>query len=284
VGTRIAAFAAGSVLLLVIAFVAVEAGGALLDPGIGRFFGDSRWLPTAGEFGIVPLLAGSGLVAMGALAIGAPLGVATAVFGQFYAPARLRWLHRRLIELLAGIPSVVYGLWGLVVLVPLIARWGGSGQSLLTATIVLALMIVPTVALTADAALAAVPRAHLRGAAALGMGRWAIASRVALPGARFGIGSGIVLAAGRAVGETMAVLMVAGNVAQVPSGLLDPVRTLTVNIALEMSYATAGHRSTLFATGLLLMLVVAALLAGLSLLREASHASASPSGMPVSRG
>ncbi len=258
--TRAAAIAAGSLFVLVASFIAVEAGGAFLDPGIGRFLRDTRWLPTAGEYGVWPLLIGSGLIAGGAVAVGAPLGIATALFGRFYAPPRLRWIHRRLVELLAGIPSVVYGLWGLVVLVPLVARWGGSGQGLLTATAVLALMILPTVALTADAALAAVPERHLEGAAALGLGRWAIARRVALPGARFGIATGVVLATGRAVGETMAVLMVAGNVVQVPKSLLDPVRTLTANIALEMSYATTGHRAALFATGLLLMGVVAMLL------------------------
>jgi phosphate transport system permease protein len=279
-GTRLSAFAAASVLLLVAAFVAREAGGALFEPGLGHFFGDARWLPTAGEFGVLPLLLGSALTTIGAVLIGAPLGIANAVFGRFYAPRRIQWVHRRLIELLAGIPSVVYGLWGLVVLVPLVSQWGGSGQSLLTATVILALMILPTVALTSDAALAAVPREHLDGAVALGLGRWSTLWRVALPGARRGIATGIVLATGRAVGETMAVLMVAGNVVQVPSSVLDPVRTLTANIALEMSYATSGHRAALFATGLLLMAVVSTLLALLAQRRG----SVRPASAEASRG
>jgi len=161
--------------------------------------------------------------------------------------------------LLAGIPSVVYGFWGLVTLAPLVRQWHPPGVSLLTAILVLTLMILPTVALTVDAALAAVPVIHLRAAAALALSRWGMIRAVILPQARSGIASGMLLAAGRALGETMAVLMVAGNVVQQPHSLFDSVRTLTANIALEMAYAMGDHRAALFVSGLALLLMVLAL-------------------------
>lgn len=158
--------------------------------------------------------------------------------------------------LLAGIPSVVYGLWGLTVLVPLVSQWEPPGASLISAMLILALMILPTVALTSEAALAAVSHANLQGASALGLSRKGIVLGVALPSARKGIQTGVILATMRALGETMAVLMVAGNVVQTPTSLFDPVRMLTANIALEMPYAMGEHRAALFASGLLLMLIV----------------------------
>ena len=156
---------------------------------------------------------------------------------------------------------MVFGLWGLVVLVPLIARVGPPGQSVLAGVLVLAVMILPTIALVADAALGAVPEDTLRGGAAAGLSRWALVRSLALPSARAGIATGILLGTGRALGETMAVLMVTGNVVQVPGSLLAPVRTLTANIALEMAYATDAHRSALFVSGLALALVTIALVA-----------------------
>lgn len=164
-------------------------------------------------------------------------------------------------ETLAGIPSVVYGLWGLMVLVPAIARIGPPGQSVLAGVLVLALMILPTIALVSDAALGAVPETHLRGAAAAGLSRWAIVRSIALPSARSGILTGTLLGTGRALGETMAVVMVTGNVVQVPDSLLAPVRTLTANIALEMAYATDAHRAALFVSGLVLALLTIGLVA-----------------------
>jgi len=164
-----------------------------------------------------------------------------------------------MLNLLAGIPSVVYGLWGLTELVPLIGRWQPPGASLLAAILVLTLMILPTVALTSFSALAAVPGDILAGAAALGITRKGQIISVALPAARNGISGGVLLAMARALGETMAVLMVAGNVVQNPTGLFEPVRSLTANIALEMAYATDHHRAGLFASGLFLTLLVLAL-------------------------
>lgn len=266
--TSAAAFVAGSVVLLVLTFLLQEAWPALSRIGLTRFVTDDGWYPSSDRFNFLPMLTATLLTTAGAVAIAAPLGIGSAIFSQFYAPAMLSAWYRRLVQLLAGIPSVVYGLWGLVVLVPIIAQLGGTGQGLLTATTVLALMILPTVALTAEVALAAVPPEQLQGAAALGLGRWAIAKGVAIPSARRGIGAGVMLATARALGETMAVLMVAGNVVAMPTSLTGPVRTLTANIASEMAYASADHRSVLFISGLLLMAAVGVIVLGVEWLRR----------------
>jgi phosphate transport system permease protein len=182
-------------------------------------------------------------------------------------PAPLASILGRGLTIFAGVPSVVYGLVGLSVLVPWIAAWQPPGASLLAATLVLAAMILPTIAISADAALAAVPPEYHHGAAALGMSRSRTVVGVLLPAASRGVAAGVVLAFARALGETLAVVMVAGNVVQLPGGLFDPVRTLTANIALEMAYATGTHRSALFASGLALMVLVLGL-AGLGRVRR----------------
>jgi phosphate transport system permease protein len=255
------AIAAGAIVLLIILFLLRESAPILQKVGLLRFFRDPTWHPTSGEFGVVPMLWGSLLVTLGAVLIATPLGILSAIFCQYYAPPRIAPLYRRLIELLAGIPSVVYGLWGLVVLVPWVSRIHPPGASLLTGILVLALMILPTMTLVADASLANVPAANLKGAAAIGLNRWAIVRGVAIPTAKAGLITGVVLATGRAIGETMAVLMVCGNVVQVPDSLFSPVRTLTANIALEMAYAMNDHRSALFVSGLILMGLIAVLVA-----------------------
>lgn len=248
-----------AIVLVIAAFVLLESLPALHTVGVARFVTDASWHPAggaaAGRFNLVPILAGSVLATAGALALAAPLGFASALFCQFYAPPALALLHRRVIELLAGIPSVVYGFWGLVVLTPAIRAWQPPGQSLLAAIVILAIMVLPTIALLAEAGLRAVPKPYLYGAAALGLSRWATIRGVALPAARGALVGAVVLATGRAVGETMAVLMVAGNVVQVPASVFDPVRVLTANIALELGYALGHHRSALFVTGLVLMVV-----------------------------
>jgi len=216
--------------------------------------------PERRQFGALAMMAATLATTVGALVLAVPLGIAAGLFNALLAPAPVARFHRALVEVLAGIPSVVFGLWGLVVLVPLIGRGHGSGQGLLAASIVLALMLLPTVTLSTEAALRAVPSELLHGAAVLGLGPLARARLVALPAARRGVLAGIVLATGRAIGETMAVLMVAGNVVAWPAGLRDPLRTLTGNIALEMGYATSEHRAVLFVIGLVLM-ACAALLA-----------------------
>jgi phosphate transport system permease protein len=197
---------------------------------------------------------------MGAVVIAGPVGVCSALFSQFYAPVWLRSCFRRIVALLNGIPSVVFGFWGLVVLVPLINQIQTPGQSLIAGILVLSLMVLPTIVLTADAALQSVPPRYLDAAAATGLGRSAVILNIALPSARDGILAGLVLAAARAIGETMAVVMVCGNIVQVPDSIFSPVRTITANIALEMGYAQAEHRSAMFVTGLALLMLVALLL------------------------
>ncbi len=254
------ALLAASLVLLVLGFVLGEARDALGREGWSKFVAGGTWHPADRQFGLLAMAAATAATTLGALLLAAPLGVGAGLFNALIAPRPVARMHRTLVEVLAGIPSVVYGLWGLVVLVPLIGGGERSGQGLLAASIVLALMLLPTIALSTEAALLAVPEELLLGAAALGLGPVARARRVALPAARRGILAGLVLATGRAIGETMAVLMVAGNVVAWPAGLRDPLRTLTGNIALEMGYATAEHRSVLFVVGLVLMLGVALLI------------------------
>jgi phosphate transport system permease protein len=238
-------------------FLVGESLPALANVGVGRWLGDPAWHPAReasdGQFLLVPMIAGTLAATACAVLLAAPVGLASAAFAEFYAaPLVARW-YRHLIELLAGIPSVVYGFWGLVVLVPWIRQVQPPGASLLAASLILAVMILPTIALLSQAALAAVPRSYIHAAAALGLNRTAIVWRLVFPAAISGIFTAILLAAARALGETMAVLMVAGNVVQVPASLFAPMRTLTANIALELGYAMGDHRSTLFASGLLLL-------------------------------
>jgi phosphate transport system permease protein len=252
---KAAAALAGGITLLIVTYLLLGSLPALRAVGPLRFLADPSWNPVQGAYNLAPMIAGTLAVAAGAVLLATPLAVASAVFGRFYVRGTLSRAHRRLLETLAGIPSVVFGLWGLMVLVPAIARIGPPGQSVLAGVLVLALMILPTIALVGDAALGAVPEEPLRGGAAAGLSRWAIARSIALPAARPGILVGVLLATGRALGETMAVVMVTGNVVQVPESLLAPARTLTANIALEMAYATDAHRSALFVSGLVLALL-----------------------------
>lgn len=257
--TRTSAAVSATIVLFVLAFLVRESWPALWSLGLSRFFTDASWHPLSGEFQLTPMIVATLLTSLGAICLAVPFGVASAVFVCFYAPPAVAAWHRRLVELLAGIPSVVFGLWGLTVVAPLVSRLGGSGQNVLTATLVLALMVLPTVAVFADAALRSVSRESIEGAAALGLERFAIVWNIALPGARRGTVSGAVLALTRALGETMAVLMLAGNIPAVPTSPLSPVRTLNANIALELGYASTTHRSILFVSGVLLLAVVASL-------------------------
>lgn len=251
-----------TVVLLVVGFLIREATPAIRDLGVTRFFTDDSWHPLSSKFNLTPMIVATFVTSLGAMLIAFPLGIGSALFASLYAPAGLATVYRRLIEVLAGIPSVVIGLWGLVVLAPIIANWGGSGQNLLTATIVLGLMTLPTIALLSESAIRAVPREWIQGAAALGMQRSGIVLKVILPAARRGIGGAVLLSLTRALGETMAVLMVAGNIVEFPQSILAPGRTLNANIALELGYASAAHRSVLFVSGLVLMLVVSFIVVG----------------------
>ncbi len=252
---------AGSIVLFIMIFLILEAFPALQHIGLIRFFTDFSWHPVEGLYNLTPMLWGTMFAMAGSVLIATPLGILSAVFCHYYAPPALAGLYRRLIELLAGIPSVVYGFWGLVVLVPLIGELHPPGPSLLAGILILTAMILPTIALTADASLASVPPQYVRGATALGLPRWATIRGVVLPAAKSGLFTGVILGTGRAIGETMAILMVCGNVVQTPSSLFDPVRTLTANIALEMAYALGDHRAALFVSGLVLMAMIVALIA-----------------------
>ena len=251
---------AGSIVLFIVTFLIVEALPALQHIGLVRFFTDSSWYPAEGLYNLTPMLWGTLFAMAGSVLIATPLGILSAVFCHYYAPPTLAGPYRRLIELLAGIPSVVYGFWGLVVLVPLIGELQPPGPSLLAGILILTVMILPTIALTADASLAGIPPQYARGAAALGLPLWATIRSVVLPAAKSGLFTGVILETGRAIGETMAILMVCGNVVQTPSSLFDPIRTLTANIALEMAYALGDHRAALFVSGLLLMAMILALI------------------------
>lgn len=242
----------GSLALFIAMFLVVQAWPVLSHLGLGDVFGDHAWYPLDGEFGMAAMLLSTLLVSVSALLLAAPLGMCSALFMVFVAPAGARQAMYAVMGLLAGTPSVVFGLWGLTVLVPWLAAQHPPGTSMLSAMLVLALMTLPTVALTSASALQAVPRSLRLASDALGLSLRRYVMSVALPAARAGIVSGLVLALARALGETMAVLMVAGNVAQWPGSLLDPVRVLTANIALEMAYATGTHRAALFATGVVL--------------------------------
>lgn len=253
---RLLSLLAGVILLIVVAFLILESWPALQHIGPASFFMDQDWFPTENLYLLTPMVWATLLVSLGSIIFAAPLGILSAVFCHYYAPQWLASWYRRVIELLAGIPSVVYGLWGLVVLVPLIGRLHPPGPSLLAGILVLSFMILPTVMLMAHASFSHIPASYIQSATALGLGRWSMIRSVILPSARAGLFTGILLGIARALGETMAILMVSGNVVQTPSNLFDPVRTLTANIALEMAYALDDHRSALFVTGLFLMGIV----------------------------
>ncbi len=243
-------------VVLIIAFLIVESLPAFSEISFIRFLSDPSWHPLEDQFNLSAMLWGSLWVTLGAVLVAAPLGVTAAIFCHFYAPPSVAATFRRIVELLAGIPSVVYGFWGLVVLVPFIAQYQPPGASLLAGILVLALMIIPTITLLSDECFSRNDTNYPLNAYALGLSKWTIIRHIILPLSKRGIGTGIVLATSRALGETMAVLMVCGNIAQNPDSIFDPIRTLTANIALEIAYATDYHRSALFVTGLLLMLAV----------------------------
>ena len=251
------ALSAVSVLLLLTLFIFREGLPIFSKVGVMNFLLGLKWAPGKNAFGILPMIAGSVWVTGGALVLGVPLGLASALFLSEIAPLRLSRIMKPAIELLAAIPSVVYGFIGLVVLVPLIRSvLGGPGFSVLASSVVLAIMVLPTIISISYDALKAVPVSFREGSLALGASRWQTMIMVLVPGARSGIVAGIILGMGRAVGETMAVIMVAGNATTVPRTPLDPVRTLTSNIALEMGYASGDHRTALFATGVVLFAII----------------------------
>ena len=259
-GLLLVAFSAVAMIFLIAYLIFREGVPLVAKTGVWHFIASTQWAPSRGQFGILPMIVGSLEVTVLAVIIGATLGLSCALFLGEFAP---RWSVRILkpmIELLAGIPSVVYGFIGVVVLVPFIRRtFGGPGFSVLASAIILGIMILPTVIAISLDALNAVPPLSKEGSLALGATRWQTLYRVQLPAARSGIIAAFILGMGRAIGETMAVIMVAGNALTTPTSLLQPVRTLTSNIALEMGYASGDHQAALFATGMVLFVIIAIL-------------------------
>ncbi|MBA1333712.1 MAG: Phosphate transport system permease protein PstC [Firmicutes bacterium] len=244
--------------VLVIAFFIFKEGlPVMLEKGVLSFVANSHWAPLSGSFGIRNMIIGSIQVTLGAIILGVPIGLACAVYLAEIAGKRLSKTIRSGIELLAGIPSVVYGFFGLSVLVPFLrAHFTGNGFSVLAGSIILAIMILPTVVSISETSIRSVPKEYKSGSLALGASHWQTIYRVIIPAARSGIVASVILGMGRAIGETMAVIMVTGNVTTMAKSVFDPVRTLTGNIAIEMGYAAGDHRSALFATGVVLFVFI----------------------------
>lgn len=242
---------------LICLFLFVNGVPAIQKIGLFEFLGGTTWKASSDKFGILPMILGSVYVTAGALVIGVPIGILTAVFLARFCPKRLYKPLKAGVDLLAGIPSVVYGFFGLCVLVPLTQDlFGGSGSSILTASVLLGIMILPTIIETSESALQAVPNKYYEGALALGATHERSVYRTIVPAAKSGITAGVILGVGRAIGETMAVIMVAGNQARIPTSILKGVRTMTANIVIEMGYATDFHREALIATGVVLFIFI----------------------------
>ncbi|NMA62804.1 MAG: phosphate ABC transporter permease subunit PstC [Syntrophomonadaceae bacterium] len=244
-------------IILIIIFICSQGIPLVARVGIKNFLFSTTWDPANGQFGIATMLVGSLLVTIGALIWGVPLGMALSIFLAEIASPRVAGIMTSMVELLAGIPSVVYGFFGLAVIVPFIREYiGGPGFSALAGAIILGIMILPTIVNIACDAIKAVPREYTEGSLALGATRWQTISRIVLPAARSGIIAAIVLGMGRAIGETMAVVMVTGNVTRIPGSIVEPVRTMTSNVVLEMGYASGDHQLALFATGMVLFIFI----------------------------
>lgn len=242
---------------LICAFLFAKGVPGMAKIGVWKFLSGTKWKPGQEIFGVFPFILGSIYVTAGALIVGVPAGLMTAIYLSRFASKRIRKVLRPAIALMAGIPSVVYGFFGLVAIVPVVREHlGGTGSSLLTGCVLLGMMILPTIITVAESALNAVPDAYYEGALALGATHEASVFRVVLPAAKSGVMAGIVLGIGRAIGEATAVMMVTGNRAAMPKGLLKGVRTLTSNIAMEMGYATDLHREALIATGVVLFVLI----------------------------
>ena len=258
----VAAIASILAVALICVFLFANGIPAMSEIGFLDFLTGKMWKPNNDIYGIFPMIVGSLYVTAGAIIVGVPIGILTAVFMAFYCPKQIYKPLKTATELLAGIPSVVYGFFGLVVLVPIIRQlgrdlgFGGNGSSMLTASLLLGMMILPTIIGLTESSLRAVPTQYYEGAVALGATHERAIFRVVLPAAKSGTIAAIVLGVGRAIGETMAVIMVAGNQARMPQGIFRGIRTLTANIVIEMGYATDLHREALIATGVVLFVFI----------------------------
>ncbi len=268
-----------SVLCVALICIFLFANGipAIGKIGAGNFLLGDIWKPGSNQYGIFAFIVGSIYVTAGAILIGVPIGVLTAAFMAKFCPKKLYRPLKAGVELLAGIPSVIYGFFGLMVIVPFVREqfrdsFGGNGLSILTAAVLLGLMILPTIINVSEAAIRAVPDKYYQGALALGATHERSVFRTVLPAAKSGIMAGIVLGIGRAIGETMAVIMVVGNQPRMPKGIFEGARTLTANIVIEMGYATGLHREALIATGVVLFVFILLINSLFSLLKRKEEA------------
>nr|WP_294493945.1 phosphate ABC transporter permease subunit PstC [uncultured Mediterraneibacter sp.] len=278
--------ACASILAVALICIFLFANGipAMREIGFVKFITGEVWRPSSEQYGILSMIVGSLYVTAGAIIFGVPIGILTSVFMAMYCPKRIYKPLKAATELLAGIPSVIYGFFGLVVVVPLIREFGttlrriglvdnpGNGNSILTASLILGMMILPTIIGTTESAMRAVPTHYYEGSLALGATKERSIFRVIIPAAKSGVIAGIVLGIGRAIGETMAVIMIVGNQARLTTSLLDGIRTLTGNIVIEMGYATGLHREALIATGVVLFVFILIINFSVALLkRGADH-------------
>jgi phosphate transport system permease protein len=245
------------ILSLITFFIFEEGIPLIVKVGPKAFLLGQKWIPSKGLFGIFPMIVSSFWLTFGALFLGIPLGLACTIFLSELIPSSVATLFRPAIQLLAAIPSVIYGFWGLIVLVPLIRNHlGGPGLSILAGSLVLSFMILPTIITISEDALRALPPSYKAGSLALGATHWQTIWRVLIPAARSGIVAGVILGMGRAIGETMAMIMILGNAVKMPISFLNSARTLTTNIGIEMGYASGDHREALFATGIILFFII----------------------------
>lgn len=244
-------------VLMICLFLFANGIPAIHKIGVIDFLFGQKWKPGNDLYGIFPMIVGSLYVTAGAIIFGVPVGLMTAVFLSRFCPKKLHGILKNGIDLLAGIPSVVYGFFGLMVIVPFVRNvFGGNGSSILTASLLLGMMILPTIISVSESSLNSVPSTYYEGARALGATHERAVFIVMLPAAKSGILAGVILGIGRAIGETMAVIMVAGNQARIPDSILKGVRTLTANIVIEMGYAADLHREALIATGVVLFVFI----------------------------
>lgn len=247
-------------LLVIIGFVFYKGLTPFISKGYSfvDFFTGSKWIPSSDIYGIMPMVIASILGTLGSLIVGVPIGIFTAIFIAEVAPKKVGKIISAAVELLAGIPSVLYGIFGLSVIVPWIMGTFDlpKGQSLLAIIIVLSIMMLPTIVTVSETAIRAVPKNYKEGSLALGASHIETTFKVVVPAAKSGILAGVVLGIGRAIGETMAIILVAGNSPIIPSSIMDSVRPLTTNIALEMGYSFGTHQEMLFATGVILFLFI----------------------------
>ena len=266
-----------SILAVILICVFLFANGipAIGEIGVFKFLLGERWKPGNDIYGILPFILGSIYVTAGAIVIGVPVGIFTAVFMARFCPLRLYRFMKPAIDLLAGIPSVVYGFFGMVVLVPFVREFfgrtlgfGGNGSSMFTASVMLGIMILPTIISVGESAIRAVPNSYYEGSLALGATHERSVFFTVLPAAKSGILAGVILGIGRAIGETMAVIMIAGNQPRMPKGLFKGVRTLTSNIVMEMGYATDLHKEALIATAVVLFVFILLINLSFSILKR----------------